>query len=285
MTGVFKQKRSLPTMLLWPSYLQVLLLTMSLKIYEAEVKSSSSASTPTQNIAFVSSSNTDSTNEPVGVAVSVSARTRRNLDVNRPTSMGFDMSKVECYNYHRKGHFARECRSPKDTRRNGAGNSWGRKMNSKLALAGKFVKAVMTRGFLPFASWEIKARAHGMFEKGEGMDLVWLSAGQRRSTPPDHRSTALVYGGDRWSTVAVNDGQWWQSMTVACGRPSLTTVVPPLTTTGQQWLTDSQMAGHRPGQVGSWSGSGSSRHVAHSESATSACWSHVSPRGSATSAV
>nr|GEW00161.1 retrovirus-related Pol polyprotein from transposon TNT 1-94 [Tanacetum cinerariifolium] len=30
----------------------------------------------------------------------------------------FDMSKVECYNCHRRGHFARECRSPKDTRRN-----------------------------------------------------------------------------------------------------------------------------------------------------------------------
>nr|GFC78218.1 hypothetical protein [Tanacetum cinerariifolium] len=44
-------------------------------------------------------------------------RTRRNLVVNGPTSMGFDMSKVECYNYHRKGHFARECRSPKDIRR------------------------------------------------------------------------------------------------------------------------------------------------------------------------
>nr|GEX85637.1 hypothetical protein [Tanacetum cinerariifolium] len=43
----------------------------SLKIYEAEVKSSSSASTSTQNIAFVSS-NTDSTNEPVSVAASVS---------------------------------------------------------------------------------------------------------------------------------------------------------------------------------------------------------------------
>nr|GEZ06918.1 hypothetical protein [Tanacetum cinerariifolium] len=31
--------------------------------------------------------------------------------------MGFDMAKVECYNYHRKGHFARECRFPKDSRR------------------------------------------------------------------------------------------------------------------------------------------------------------------------
>nr|GEZ75818.1 hypothetical protein [Tanacetum cinerariifolium] len=41
----------------------------------------------------------------------------RNLGDNRVKTMGFDMSKVECYNCHRKGHFARECRSPKDTRR------------------------------------------------------------------------------------------------------------------------------------------------------------------------
>nr|GEZ33872.1 hypothetical protein [Tanacetum cinerariifolium] len=149
----------------------------SLKIYEAKVKSSSSATTLTQNIAFVSSSNTDSTNEPVSVAPSVfvvcakmlvsslpnvdslsnamiysffasqssspqldnddlkqidaddleemdlkwkmsmltmRARqflqmTKRNLGENGPTSMGFDMSKVECYNCHRKRHFAREC--------------------------------------------------------------------------------------------------------------------------------------------------------------------------------
>nr|GEW54317.1 putative ribonuclease H-like domain-containing protein [Tanacetum cinerariifolium] len=130
-----------------------------LKIYEAEVKSSSSASTFTQNITFVSSSNTDNTNKPVSAAanvlvvsakIPVSAlpnidaddlkemdlkwqmamltvrarrflqRTRSNLGANRPTSIGFDMSKVECYNCHRKGHFTKECRSPKDTRRNSA---------------------------------------------------------------------------------------------------------------------------------------------------------------------
>nr|GEW47786.1 ribonuclease H-like domain-containing protein [Tanacetum cinerariifolium] len=129
-----------------------------LKIYEVEDKSSTSTSTSTQNIAFVSSSNTDSTNEPVSAVASVSAvsvkihvsglpnidandleemdlkwqmamltvrarrflqRTGRNLGTNRPSSMGFDMSKVECYNCHRKGHFARKCRSPKDTRMNG----------------------------------------------------------------------------------------------------------------------------------------------------------------------
>nr|GEU74638.1 hypothetical protein [Tanacetum cinerariifolium] len=45
----------------------------SLTIYEAEVKSSSSASTSTQNIAFLSSSNTDSTNEPISDVASVFA--------------------------------------------------------------------------------------------------------------------------------------------------------------------------------------------------------------------
>nr|GEU38178.1 reverse transcriptase domain-containing protein [Tanacetum cinerariifolium] len=44
----------------------------------------------------------------------------RNLGANGPTSMGFDMSKVECYNCHTKGHFARECRSLKDPRRPGS---------------------------------------------------------------------------------------------------------------------------------------------------------------------
>nr|GEV60966.1 hypothetical protein [Tanacetum cinerariifolium] len=158
----------------------------SLKIYEAEVKSSSSASTSTQNIAFVSSQHTDSTNDSVSDVGSVSAasakvhvfahpnvdtlsdaviysffatqsnslqldnddlkqidaddleeiyliwqmamltmrakrflqRIGRNLGANGTTSIGFDMSKVECYNCHRRGYFARECRSPKDTKRN-----------------------------------------------------------------------------------------------------------------------------------------------------------------------
>nr|GFC38936.1 hypothetical protein [Tanacetum cinerariifolium] len=42
------------------------------KIYVAEVKSSSSASISTQNIVFMSSQNTDNTNESVSVVASVS---------------------------------------------------------------------------------------------------------------------------------------------------------------------------------------------------------------------
>nr|GFA12208.1 hypothetical protein [Tanacetum cinerariifolium] len=102
----------------------------SLKIYEAKVKSSSSASTSTQNIAFVSSQTIDSTNDPISVVASVSAASVKipisalsnKIDVDDLEEMDLKwqmaMLTVECYNCHMKGHFARECRSPKDTRRN-----------------------------------------------------------------------------------------------------------------------------------------------------------------------
>nr|GEV67116.1 hypothetical protein [Tanacetum cinerariifolium] len=121
----------------------------SLKIYEFEVKHSSSTATDSHNLAFVSSTSTDNTTDSVSAAVNISAvgakltsstlpnvdflsndmalltmrarkflqKTGRNLGVNGLTSMAFDMNKVKCYNCHRKGHFARKCWSPKDSRR------------------------------------------------------------------------------------------------------------------------------------------------------------------------
>ncbi|GJV79863.1 ribonuclease H-like domain-containing protein [Tanacetum coccineum] len=40
--------------------------------------------------------------------------TRRNLNFNGKETVGYDKTKVECYNYHKRGHFARECRAPRN---------------------------------------------------------------------------------------------------------------------------------------------------------------------------
>nr|GFB77724.1 hypothetical protein [Tanacetum cinerariifolium] len=120
----------------------------NLKVYEADIKGSSGSSSNSQNVAFVSAESTSSTNElnatySVSTAIRHSSqaqddleemdlkwqvamlsirvkrfykKTRRKMEFNGKEPVGFDKIKVECFNYHRRGHFARDCRSARNSR-------------------------------------------------------------------------------------------------------------------------------------------------------------------------
>ncbi|GKB92552.1 ribonuclease H-like domain-containing protein [Tanacetum coccineum] len=111
----------------------------NLKAYESEVKGTSSSTTNSHNVAFLSSSSTNSATRVVNIAQGVNTastqeemdlkwqmamlimrarrvlkKTRRKMKINGTEAIGFDRSKVECYNCHKNRHFARECRAPEN---------------------------------------------------------------------------------------------------------------------------------------------------------------------------
>ncbi|GKB75867.1 retrovirus-related pol polyprotein from transposon TNT 1-94 [Tanacetum coccineum] len=154
----------------------------NLKAYKSEVKRTSSSTTNSHNVAFLSSSNTNSTTKAVNTTQGVNTastqgaadssttvenlsdvviysffssqpctphldnedlqqinpddleemdlrwniamltmrtrrflkNTRRKLNMANKERIGFDKSKVECFNCHKRGHFATECRAPRN---------------------------------------------------------------------------------------------------------------------------------------------------------------------------
>ncbi|GKD04804.1 ribonuclease H-like domain-containing protein [Tanacetum coccineum] len=113
----------------------------NLRVFKSEVKGSTASSSSTQNVAFVSE-NTSSTNdldefdlEEMDLKWQVAMismrmkksykKTDRKLQFDAKEPVGFDKTKVECYNCHKTRHFARECRSKgnQDSRRKDAWNT------------------------------------------------------------------------------------------------------------------------------------------------------------------
>nr|GEX41215.1 hypothetical protein [Tanacetum cinerariifolium] len=134
----------------------------NLRVFESDVKGSTGSSCSTQNVAFVFSDNTSSTNE-VNTAFDhedleqvdefdleemnlkwqvamISTRlkkfykkTGRKLHFDAKEPIGIDKSKVKCFNYHNTGHFARECRSKgnQDSRRRDVENTRYKAMDNR----------------------------------------------------------------------------------------------------------------------------------------------------------
>nr|GEY08893.1 ribonuclease H-like domain-containing protein [Tanacetum cinerariifolium] len=98
----------------------------NLKVYESEVQKKSKPNS--QNMAFISSAKhssgnedgntacvpTASTNVPTASVATINQDTAwKKISIQGSDVVGFDKSKVECFNCHKMGHFARERRAPK----------------------------------------------------------------------------------------------------------------------------------------------------------------------------
>ncbi|GJR67796.1 ribonuclease H-like domain-containing protein, partial [Tanacetum coccineum] len=112
----------------------------NLRVYEDEMKRSSSSTSNSQNLAFLSSENTSRTNEVSTASGNFGVNTAGGTNSSSQVSStpGADevidkddleeldlrwQSKIECYNCHRKGHFARECRSGRNQGRRSYGDN------------------------------------------------------------------------------------------------------------------------------------------------------------------
>nr|GEV54826.1 ribonuclease H-like domain-containing protein [Tanacetum cinerariifolium] len=88
----------------------------NLKVYEAEIKGINETVNVAYDIPAAGSK------EQPSASSYADDRTGRNLNFNGKEPVGFDKTKVECYNCHRRSNFARECRAPRNQGNRSADN-------------------------------------------------------------------------------------------------------------------------------------------------------------------
>ncbi|GKB39878.1 putative ribonuclease H-like domain-containing protein [Tanacetum coccineum] len=78
-------------------------------------------------------------------------KTGRNLNFNGKETVGFDKTKVECYNCHKRGRFARECRAPR--------NQWNRNrdVSRRIVLVETHANALVVQDGIGGYDWSFQA--------------------------------------------------------------------------------------------------------------------------------
>nr|GEY16924.1 ribonuclease H-like domain-containing protein [Tanacetum cinerariifolium] len=99
----------------------------NLRVLERDVKgTTASSSSNTQNVAFMSGDNTSSTNDVTMISMRIKKfykRKGKKLQFDTRDTVGFDKTKVDCFNCHKMRHFTRDYRAKgnQDSRRRDGG--------------------------------------------------------------------------------------------------------------------------------------------------------------------
>nr|GEZ13025.1 ribonuclease H-like domain-containing protein [Tanacetum cinerariifolium] len=97
----------------------------NIRVFKRDVKGTTASTSNRMNVAFVSTDNTSNTNDVAMISMKIKKfhkRTGRKMKFDTKDLVGFDKTKVECFNCHKLGHFARDCRAKgnQDSRRRDA---------------------------------------------------------------------------------------------------------------------------------------------------------------------
>ncbi|GJZ48179.1 ribonuclease H-like domain-containing protein [Tanacetum coccineum] len=74
-------------------------------------------------------------------------KTGRKITINRSDTSGYDKSKVECFNYHKMGYFARECKGPRNQDNRNKNQDSSRRTVNEEETSSKAMVAIDGAGF------------------------------------------------------------------------------------------------------------------------------------------
>nr|GEV71467.1 putative ribonuclease H-like domain-containing protein [Tanacetum cinerariifolium] len=169
---------------------------------------SSGSFSNSRNVSFVSTKITNNTIE-LNAAYSVSNATCHSSqaqEFNGKEPVGFDKTKVECFNYHRRGKFAKDCRSAKNSRNRSRDARHARykgKDNGKRLAREEDEKALVVQDGLGTYDWSYQVQEEATDFALMAFTLNPSSSLGSNSEPKEDRFSAPLI--QDWDTGSDND--------------------------------------------------------------------------------